>query len=465
MSWTWDDVCTEAGIYKAALKIYTRGLFNPTKGLSKGVDGKSLFDFACKAKNLRALYRTLQVKNFSFRPARQIKLIISPLKEKFIYLFPWEERIVDTLLYEALSTRFHSFFSKHSYAYKTRGAGVDLCQSNIARYLAKHEVVYIIKRDVTNYFPSIDHEILEEKTRSLIADETLLATLLSRIKFQFVIDGEVQVASRGVPFGSPVACFFANLYLDQIDKSFEGRTDLQYFRYADDFLIATPDRNVAIESMQLLDQQFEQLKLISKASHTKNLILSTSKTADEVFEYTTKIKHLGLEYRADKSIGLSRDKQRKIVNLVKRSINKHARKKWSKLPLQARTMKYIGLANRGILESLKSVSIVDYYLKHVTDENQLRLIDRYIAETVLAETTKRGYKKSNFSIVSYETLRKWGLLSLVHRQKLLRHGHIESDFFTLRNKAKELNLEANLNRWKLRAQEKTISAEKVLINK
>jgi hypothetical protein len=77
---------------------------------------------------------------------------------------------------------------------------------------------------------------------------------------------------------------------------------------------------------------------------------------------------------------------------------------------------------------VRNVAIIDYYLKHVNDEDRLRAIDRWLAEEVLS-CIFGGHKKGNFRRISYADLRAMGLPSLVHRRHLILRGEIESPFF------------------------------------
>jgi len=67
-------------------------------------------------------------------------------------------------------------------------------------------------------------------------------------------------------------------------------------------------------------------------------------------------------------------------------------------------------------------------LKHVTDVAQLRLIDRWLAEEILS-LVFGGHKKGHFARISFDQLRQWGLPSLVHRHRMIKHGKIDSPFF------------------------------------
>lgn len=452
MSLKWKDVYSEAELLKAALKLYTKPLYAPRKGHTKSHDNVTIYDFALSTpKNLQILHRQLAGSTFTYEPGL-VRTIRTRDKTKNLYIYPWREKIVDAMLYHILTRQFNNFFSKKSYAYKPTGSGVDICQYQIQKFLRKWETVYVIKRDISSFFPSINHEVLLGQIQEIIDDPFLLKLISQRIKFQYFNDkNELLTADVGVPFGTPIACFLANLYLDSTDKIFDHDDTIGYFRYADDFIIATPSREKALWIIEQFEKQVESLKVTCKPSHSLNLVLTQDKLEDSTFTVVSKFKHLGLEYRADGSLGLSRDKIRKILNLIKRKF-KHSKRRYQKLPSDEKLQKLINLVNEVVTERIKSVSIIDYYLKHVTDEKQLRLIDRYIAETILSEVTGRGYKRSNFKLIPYKELREKGLISLVHRKRLLTHGHIDSSFFNLRNEAKEQRYEKRLEKRRLRVE-------------
>ena len=78
--------------------------------------------------------------------------------------------------------------------------------------------------------------------------------------------------------------------------------------------------------------------------------------------------------------------------------------------------------------SIRNVAILDYYLKHVDDESQLMLLDRWLAEEVLSAVFG-GHKKGHFRRISFLQLRAMGLPSLLHRRRMIWSGRIESPFF------------------------------------
>jgi hypothetical protein len=92
----------------------------------------------------------------------------------------------------------------------------------------------------------------------------------------------------------------------------------------------------------------------------------------------------------------------------------------------------VDIAKQTLGQGVRNVAIIDYYLRHVDDETQLKLIDRWLAEEVVS-LCFGGHRKGSFRKLSFEKLRAMGLPSLVHRRRLIRHGHVESSFFIWKN--------------------------------
>ena len=61
---------------------------------------------------------------------------------------------------------------------------------------------------------------------------------------------------------------------------------------------------------------------IDKECQRMNMLFSQDNSMDECFKPVFKFKHLGLEFKADGLIGLSRDKTRKICNIFKYALRR-----------------------------------------------------------------------------------------------------------------------------------------------
>jgi retron-type reverse transcriptase len=437
----WKDVYREAELYRAALRVYTKPLFHWRKALCTSTDGKTLYDFAARGlRGLAALDSSLRRESFSFRPAIALHYNFNG-KHRTLYIAPWEERIVDLLLYRLLNRRLHSWFSSNSYAYRNHSYGLDQCQARIAaQFRHANGPMYVVKRDISEYFASINHELLLEQLAALIDPSDYLFRLLEqRVRFLYEEDGELETATIGVPFGTAVACLLANIYLTDLDRQIERISGVSYYRYADDILVLSGSRSAAESAENRLETGLAALKLKVKASHRADLVLLAdsglllqsgvaSESCAGPFQPVSQLRHLGLMFRAGGQVALSRDKLRKIQNLFRFAFRR-GRRRWKKLAdARSRAQALIQIAVETIDNGIRNVAVLDYYLKHVDDEAQLRLLDRWLAEEVLSAVFG-GHRKGHFRRISFAELRRMGLPSLLHRRRLILRRRIESPFF------------------------------------
>ena len=426
----WKDLYREADLYKAAVRVYTKPLFFWRKALNVSTDGKTLYDLASRGLNgLAAIHEKLRAERFHFRPSVGLKYNFNG-KRRTLYIPPWEERIVDLLIYRLLNQRLHSWFSQSSYAYRDHTYGLDRCQSRISAALrSAKSPVFVVKRDIADYFASVNHDVLLRQLAEHVApNDYLFALIAERIRFEYQDESGSRRAEVGIPFGCASACVFANVYLTGLDRELESIPGIHYLRYADDLLVLSTNREAAISVGQRLSDALASLRLTTKPSHQANLLLAINPNEDPNFRPAPSFRHLGLQFGWNGSVSLSRDKRRKIENLFRFAFRR-SRRKWQKINdphERARTL--VAIACQTIERGVRNVAILDYYLKHVNDTSQLQTLDRWLAEEVLS-LVFGGHKKGHFAKISYEQLRAYGLPSLVHRQRLIVHRKIESPFF------------------------------------
>ena len=514
----------EAELYKAAVRLYTTPIFCWRKALFASTDGRDLYDFArAGLRNLEGMHGALKRETFAFRPGVALRREFRG-KRRVLYVYPWEERLVDLLLYRLLSGRLQNWFSANSYGYRLRGFGLDRCQRKIARVLREARgPVFAVKRDVANYFPSVDHELLREQLAELIEPGDYLSRLMEeRMRFTYVEEEGAEPtfdwgleygqekskpaplrtkgaapsrtlrAERGIAFGTAMAALFANVYLTKLDRRLDTIEGLHYFRYADDLLLVAEERAAIERAKEEFAEGMRELRLESKGSGEGDWVLvrdraamvsafddaaestpgsfatlpsqlRASRMTDEEgatvavaagaveskpgffatlrmtadgdgagFIATTKLRHLGLEFCGDGTVRLSRDKCRKIENVFRFAFRKKRAKLGRIREPRKRAEFLVSVARNALEQSVRKVAIVDYYLKHVNDEAQLRLLDRWLAEEVLA-LTFGGYRKGNFRRLPFVALRAMGLPSLVHRRRQIRQGQIAAPFFVWKN--------------------------------
>ena len=425
---TFAPLYSESELQRAVLSAYTKSLFSRWKALSESHDGKNLFDFARRTpQNVDRIHKELLAKTFRFREGIELTFR-SHKKERTVYIFPWEERIVDLLLYRVLNRYFHGAFSSCTYAYRYRSFGIDRCQRKIKTAIrSSGRPLFLLKRDISQYFPSMNHQILLAALESWVEKSDYLYELLTqRVKFFFKREESTFTAERGVPFGSAISCFFANLYLIPLDNALNKIENLHFFRYGDDILVLTDKEARAKEAHVIIENTLDLLSLQSKESHHLNLLFGEPISG---YKAVQSFRHLGLQFKESGVVALPKEKVRKICNLFRRAFRRERNFIFRYPDPYESAQRAIKVARKTIERSFRSVAIIDYYLKHGEEESQLKEIDRWLAEEILALAFQRGHKKGNFAKIPFAQLRAMGLPSLLHRRKLLIHGHISSSFF------------------------------------
>ena len=172
-------------------------------------------------------------------------------KPRVIAAAPFRDRVVHHAVMNLIEAPLDRTFVADSYACR-QGKGV---HAAVDRYQAWAQTYrYVLKMDVQQYFPSIDHEQLKSKLRRRIKDQRVLE-LLDRI-----IDGSPQNAGEpryfpgddlltplerrtGIPIGNLTSQFFANLYLDDLDHYIKQVLGVRpYLRYVDDMVVLDDDK-------------------------------------------------------------------------------------------------------------------------------------------------------------------------------------------------------------------------------
>lgn len=164
--------------------------------------------------------------------AYKTKVIYEP-KERTIYILPfYPDRIVHHAVMLVLEPIWDKLMYFHSYSCrkgKGQHKGSTLCMEYARRYK------YVLKCDVSKFYPSVNHEILKRIIRRKIKDKRLLNLLDEIIDSA---DGETNV-----PIGNYLSQWFGNLYLNELDTFVKHDLRVKpYIRYCDDFVLFSNDK-------------------------------------------------------------------------------------------------------------------------------------------------------------------------------------------------------------------------------
>ncbi len=129
-----------------------------------------------------------------------------------------------------------------------------------------------IRLDIKNFYPSIDHDILESNIRRKIRKKEILELIHNCLSKKTVSKPSKENSLKnycGVPQGLSISNILANIYLQNIDKKYKEISNFSYNRYVDDILILCqyndidPIKNELIcdfKSIKLFVYDFEEEK-------------------------------------------------------------------------------------------------------------------------------------------------------------------------------------------------------------
>lgn len=182
-------------------------------------------------RNLRHIQRMLIDKTFTMSPYH-VKHVYEP-KFRQIYVLPFSpDRIVQHAAMNILEPIWDKFLVPQSYSCRI-GKGVFAGHQHIARAIPKYK--YCLKCDISKFYPSINHDIMYEIVQQKIKCPDTLWLLNDII---YSIGG-----GKNVPIGNYTSQWFANLYLDVLDRWAIHTLRIEYLRYCDDFVFLSNDKD------------------------------------------------------------------------------------------------------------------------------------------------------------------------------------------------------------------------------
>ncbi len=330
-------------------------------------------------------------------------------KKRVVYSFPGADGIFLKFIAFHLY-KYDDYFCHNCYAFR-RNVGVWEAIRRI-RSTKDLEQKYCLKVDISNYFNSIDVDILLEKLNFIRDTDVSLYELFKKILKENRVTESTKLLfeKHGAMAGTPTSPFFANVYLRDVDYYF-NELGVLYFRYSDDILI------FADSLEQLKDYQSKLYEQINDLGLTINPAKENISAPGEIWEF------LGFSYR-NGEIDLSDTTLRKIKAKIKRKAD--ALRRWSRnknLPYEKGAIGLIHAMNRKFFgysvtedddaeTESKEFTWSRWFFPNLTTDRGLKIIDTYFQEYIRYAVTGRHYK-GNYRI-SYEQLKDWGYRSLVH---------------------------------------------------
>jgi retron-type reverse transcriptase len=195
--------------------------------------------------NLGNLRKELLAK--TYRPQPLKAFILRDPKTRKISVSAFRDRVVHHALVNVLQPIFEPRFIHDSYASR-KGKGtlpaLERFDLFMRRATRNGKLVagarngnavrgFVLKADIYHYFETVDHGVLLGIIARRIKDSGVL--WLVKVVLDNYSSG---TPGRGMPLGNWTSQFFANVYLDELDRFVKHKLRVKYYiRYVDDFVI------------------------------------------------------------------------------------------------------------------------------------------------------------------------------------------------------------------------------------
>lgn len=215
---------------------------------AKGKRGKAtVAQFAFQvADRLLALQDALI--NQTYRPGPYQHFTIHEPKRRKISAAPFGDRVVHHALCNLIEPCFEARFIADSYANRV-GKGTHRALDRLQHFARRYR--YVLRMDIVQHFPSLDHALLRQAIAKVIMDDAVL-WLVDLIlaggngvhsdayrPVYFPGDDLFAITrSRGLPIGNLTSQFWSNVYMNELDWFVVRELGCRsYLRYVDDFAL------------------------------------------------------------------------------------------------------------------------------------------------------------------------------------------------------------------------------------
>ena len=201
--------------------------------------------------NLLELHYALKNKNYRHGGYEAFK--ISDPKPRDIHKAIVRDRVLHHALYRKLYPFFDRTFIADSYSCRLEKGNHRAFYhfENSARSVSMShtKTAWILKCDIRKFFASIDQQVLMKILQRYIPDQDILALFANIIQsFHSTMPG------KGLPLGNLTSQLLVNIYLNEFDQFVKHKLKVKYYiRYADDFVILSPNRNYLTKTLQYME--------------------------------------------------------------------------------------------------------------------------------------------------------------------------------------------------------------------
>jgi len=237
--------------------------------------------FYVKAKS-KSIARSIanKIENRSYKPNEPYIKYVSKgdgtFRQVSIYQIP--DAAISKLFFNRLLAKNKHRFSSFSYAYRN-DRNVHFAIQDISVDLRRNERTFLAEFDFSDFFGSITHDFLY--------GQFALNGFFISPEERYVIKSFLSDRKVGIPQGTSISLFLANLTCWKLDQDFE-REGVKFSRYADDTIAWSPDYSKICNSFGVINEfskisgvkinpiKSEGISLLTKGGLPSEIVAKTS---------------------------------------------------------------------------------------------------------------------------------------------------------------------------------------------
>ena len=334
-------------------------------------------------------------------PSRSVISKMSSRKKRTVFKYPYDFNMLLKLLTYLTLRKYDHIYSGNLYSFRpgvcAKDAIMTICRTKDIRSM------YSYKIDVSDYFNSIPvDKICMALDKTVTDDDRLLAFMKALLKEERCVSGDKEErVPKGIMAGTPIASFYANLYLKELDEWFRKKGVL-YARYSDDIIVFSKSGDEILEYKKVI------LDFLKDKGLTVNPDKEVFATPENGFTF------LGVEVKngeidiAPASVTKLKQKMRRKARALNRWYHREG------LEGTKAAAAFIRIFNHKLLEVNEDSDLTWslWFFPVITTAKSLHEIDLY-AQELLRFLISGKHTKARFN-VRYEDLKELGYTSLVN---------------------------------------------------
>ena len=345
-----------------------------------------------------------QDSKFSWQPPRLQKIPKPTGGTRDIYIFPELDRFLQKYMNYVICTQLSSLVSPYVFSYKRHTRILEACktvQANMA-----NSGLWGYKLDISDYFRSVSYGSIISKTMDIFSGNPRTMNLLINL---FSINecyyrDELIPQKMGIMPGCPIAAFYANLMLRELDDYCSESCQI-YSRYSDDLVFFTNSKHSSEEVIKTIPQILEKYGLAVNPKKVHDLSNSQS------------IEFLGLIIQPD-SIEVSKRIIDGVKSKIRSTCEKYYYSKHKSLPHLVHRLNHVLLSNELSVKLARTTSTIGFVLANSTHIAKIQQLDYYFIDWVNYAFT--GSKRSHTKIYSTAQIEQAGFVSFVTLFNLIK---------------------------------------------